>query len=94
MGWKYVMLEGQLGDLKILFPIIFPDKLVHSDVVRRLRVVTPGWRSNGVAVVSAGKIEHVAVDGLGGGSETLSLQSKLHDAEVIENYSYLHGIVE
>ncbi len=100
MGWKYVMLESQIsGDTRVLFPVIFPDKLVHSQVVRRLRTIVPGYKSNilnfdGVSVISAGTIEHLTIHGLGGGSETLKLSSRpADDVSVIENYSYLHGLV-
>jgi hypothetical protein len=95
MGWKYVMLESRIGwDTKVLYPVIFPDKLVHSQVAMQLRKIIPGWRRTyGVQVVSAGKIEHLEVEGLGGESETLGLKSELTDTGVIENYSYLHGIL-
>jgi hypothetical protein len=99
MAWKYVMLESQVGDLKVLFPIIFPDKLVHDRVVQQLRTIVPGYKVglaqfDGVRVVSAGSIEYLDVHGLGGKSETLDLVSRPdEDTNVIENYSYLHGLV-
>jgi hypothetical protein len=98
MGWKYVMLESRVGDMKILFPVIFPDKLVHSQVVQQLRKIVPGYKAtvhqfDGVRVVSAGKIEHLTTTDLGGESETLQLKSRPGDTSVIEDYSYSHGIV-
>lgn len=94
MGWKYVMLESQIGDLKVLFPIIFPDKLVHSQVVQQLRKIVPGYKDGGVKAVSAGSIEYIDTHGLGGESKTLDLKSRPNeDVSVIENYSYLHGLV-
>jgi hypothetical protein len=42
--------------------------------------------------VSAGKIEHVSVEGLGGNSETLALAAAPGDDKIIENYSYGHGL--
>jgi hypothetical protein len=93
MGWKYIMFENKIGDLTILFPVIFPDKMVHSDVAAVLRHCQPGWHSKGVKAVSAGKIEHVEVTGLGGDSETLNLEANPADQHTIENYSYMHGII-
>lgn len=42
MGWKYIMFENTMGDSKILFPVIFPDKMVHSEVAAVLRHCQPG----------------------------------------------------
>jgi hypothetical protein len=93
MGWKYVMFKNKIGDLEVLFPVIFPDKMVHSDVMVGLRAFMPGWQSGGITAVSAGKIEHLEVAGLGGDSETLKLKSRPDDKDVIENYAYVHGIL-
>lgn len=92
MAWKYIMCENKIGDSKILFPIIFPDKMVHSQVFTHLRPLMPGWHHKGVVPVSAGKIEHVGVRGLGGESETLGLQANPADVNTILTYSYLHGL--
>lgn len=93
MAWKYIMIESVMPNgLIVKFPVIFPDKLVHSEVFGVLRVVVPGKH---VGASSAGKIEHVDVVGLGGDSETLGLRSnREEDTVTIERYSYLHGIVE
>ncbi len=93
MSWKYVMFENQIGDTKILFPVIFPDKMVHDDVAKALCSVMPGWKFGNVRPVTAGTIEHLEVDGLGGESTTLGLKSKKEDTHIIENYSYLHGML-
>lgn len=94
MGWKYVMVLNKIGDTKFLLPIIFPDKLVHSQVYAQTRIIMPGWHHAGVKAVCAGTIEHLQVDGLGGSSETLNLTSRPEeDRKVIEHYSYLHGIL-
>jgi hypothetical protein len=93
MGWKYVMIETTFkGGMKILFPVIFPDKMIHSEVAAVAKIVAP-MGGNTSRVVSAGKIEHIEVHGLGGDSETLKLSSKEEDATVIERYSYFHGVV-
>jgi hypothetical protein len=93
MGWKYVMVLNKIGDTRFLIPVIFPDKLVHSEVYGATRLIMPGWRHAGVKAISAGSIEHLEIDGLGGRSETLSINSRPEDRGVIENYSYEHGIL-
>jgi len=87
------MFENTIYDTKILFPVIFPDKMVHKEVALMLRYCQPGWHKGGVKAVSAGMIEHVIVEGLHGSSETLNLESKESDASVIDAYSYTHGIL-
>lgn len=88
MGWKYIMFERKIGDTTTLFPVIFPDKLVHEDVATGLRATAavPG------KPVSAGTIDHVEVHNLGGQSETLGLASNPTDARIIQNYAYCHGL--
>jgi hypothetical protein len=93
MAWKYIMFENRIGEIKMLFPVIFPDKMVHKDVAAVLRHLQPGWDKGGVVAVSAGMIEHITVDGLHGYSETLGLESNPDDASTIDVYSYAHGIV-
>lgn len=94
MGWKYVMVENKIGDTKFLFPVIFPDKLVHLQVANAVHRIMPGYHSNGCRVVSAGKIEHIEVLGLGGASETLGIGSKpREDTATIESCSYTHGVI-
>lgn len=94
MGWKYVTVYNKIGDTGVLLPVIFPDKLVHSQVYSRIRTVMPGWLGNGgVKPFSAGTIEHIQVVGLGGNSETLSIGSRPDDKETIEQFSYFHGII-
>ena len=93
MAWKYIMFENKIGETSVMFPVIFPDKMVHSQVAMALRPFMPGWGNGGVVPVSAGKIEHLSVEGLGGDSETLGLASNKEDTKTIENYTYLHGIV-
>lgn len=94
MGWKYVMVENLVtkDGVRFLVPVIFPDKLIHADVYASLRPVMPGWHGQGVKAFSAGKIEHVNVEGLGGESETLGIKSNPEDTRVIRIYSYMHGI--
>ncbi len=94
MGWKYIMFENKVGDTTIMFPVIFPDKMVHKEVATVLRHCQPGWHHGGVAAVSAGVISKLEVKGVGGESETLNLESfGQEDEDIINNYNYAHGIV-
>lgn len=95
MGWKYIMFENTIGDLKLLFPVIFPDKMVHSEVAAVLRHCQPGWHKGGVIPVSAGSIGILEVENsCYGESETLKLKSLgKKDADIINNFNYCHGIV-
>lgn len=93
MAWKYVMFENHIGSTVILLPVIFPDKLVHSDVYSKLKSGMPGWHAQGVRCISAGTIEHVRTIGVGGGSETLGKVSRgVQDHRIISALSYMHGI--
>ena len=80
------------------FPIIFPDKLVHADVWAGLQPFIPKSKSgiaiNNAVVVSAGTIEGLEVDGVGGSSETLQKESlNEEDERLINFYNYGHGII-
>jgi hypothetical protein len=95
MAWKYVMMDVRFPKtgLHVLFPVIFPDKLVHSYVASAMSTVLAAHGMPSVSVASAGKIEEVTVDGLGGGSETLAKVAMDVDTDVINNYEYKHGIL-
>lgn len=87
MGWKYIMLESGM----FRYPIIFPDKLVHDEVVKQIIPLIPGKE---VKIISAGSIEGVEVDGVGGRSTTLNIDSLgEEDERLINVYNYGHGIV-
>lgn len=99
MGWKYIMMEVTLGErmnkadeLKILMPVIFPDKMVHSIMAEAMRTVLATHGMARCEPVSAGSIEHIKAIDLDGESETLGIASKPGDTEAINMYSYLHGI--
>lgn len=93
MGWKYIMIRSRSKTGIVTdWPVIFPDKMVHAEVAGCARMMVP-VKGTVLGVVSAGKIEHLVVEGLGGDSETLSLKSRPdEDTKIIEMYSYLHGI--
>lgn len=99
MGWKYVMIEVTLGEhlnpadgTKMLFPVIFPDKLTHDMMVGGMMAVLSAHGLKHATAVSAGSIEHIAVDGLGGNSVTLDISSNPEDIRTIQQYSYRHGV--
>lgn len=93
MGWKYVMFETKIAGCSAMVPVVFPDKLVHKDVVEHMRhLLGRTFKGASCRPVSAGKIEHVIVDGLGGDSETLGLKAHEDDSKIIEAYSYFHGL--
>jgi hypothetical protein len=74
---KYVMLETHEGEK---LPILFPDSLVHADVVAVMTVVLQQRRKTGVEAVSAG---FVSIDGdvqVHGESESTGLKSNATDA--------------
>jgi hypothetical protein len=99
MAWKYVMLRWKLsGSTAVDLPIIFPDKLVHADVaaaIMAMMEVNGYMKSDAtIAPISAGMIEIILPEGLGGKSETLGLESVSQDATLIRNYAYNHGIAD
>lgn len=96
MGWKYVMFELAMNSrddsVKFKFPVIFPDKMVHRQVAECLMPLMRMHGQGGARVVSAGSIEHLEADGLGGESETLGIESDPDDEATINGYSYFHGV--
>lgn len=95
MAWKYIMVKNVMhGGTAVLFPLIFPDKLVHREVYDCTKIIMPAWRGGqGIKAVSAGMIDRIAVAGIGGESETLGVRYKEGDGEVIRMYQYQHGIL-
>lgn len=92
MAWKYIMIEATFGSTRIQFPIIFPDKLVHSDVYEAIKNLEP-LKSINPSVVSAGSIDQIMTTGVGGESTTLGIKSNMDDEDTIDAYSYVHGII-
>jgi hypothetical protein len=88
MGWKYVMIENKLA----AYPIIFPDKLVHLEIATVCRLIVPEVDRWAPRPVSAGMIESLYVEGVGGESETLRMTSRHDDETIINRYKYFHGI--
>jgi hypothetical protein len=85
---KYIMYEQDLGDIKRKVPIIFPDSFVHRDINQMIKA-HPNYRD--LKPVSAGQCV-IDCSGTFGDSETMNLESKKDDKEVIMAYDYLHGL--
>lgn len=93
-GFKYVQFLVELGQTKFLVPVIFPDKLVHSEVAAAmLKCLSRHFREAVIRTVSAGNINDLDVESVSGKSDTLGLKSDPNDAKVINGYLYTHGIV-
>jgi hypothetical protein len=92
MGWKYVMIEATFGTTKRLFPIIFPDSLVHLEVATVMKLCGP-LDGHEPRVVSAGNVDMLDLSNCSGKSTTLGLSSRSIDAHIIVNYDYEHGII-
>lgn len=91
MGWKYVMLKVNSPDgMEYAFPVIFPDKLAHSDVFRALRRHCPG---NDLAGIKSAGFVALNVASAFGHSESLKVDSQAEDKDIINNYDYQHGIL-
>ena len=73
-------------------PVIFPDALVHDIVAKAFigALRKHGW--TGCKVESAGEIDMAAIQTFGS-SETLGVEAREEDAEIITTYDYTHGVV-
>jgi hypothetical protein len=105
MPWKYVIVR--LGNDREL-PVIFPESMVHSEMANALKAYYGNeaqFLANGqltddavrvihdsVVPVAAGHCE-VRVLGAQGRSETLQLDSRPEDTDLINGHPYTHGIL-
>lgn len=93
---KYVMLEVALGNNgrdKQRIPIIFPDFMIHKEVVKHMSVMLRRVHNLDATIHSAGSIQ-LSATSCHGDSETLAVQADLQsDREVIDTYDYFHGLV-
>jgi hypothetical protein len=87
---KYVMFRAKIGAVHRLVPVIFPEFMVHKDVAHHM-LRNIDLRRGGAEVVSAGKIELNGVTCYDR-SETLGVESRPRDGQVIEMYGVLFGI--
>lgn len=90
---KYVMMQGRLGTMKKLIPIIFPEFMVHKTVADHAKfMLMKDHKMLDVAPVSAGNY-NITSGKCYGESETLGLKAAKRDEEIILSYDYTHGIV-
>lgn len=87
------MMKTSHNGTDYLWPVIFPDKMVHKDVFLALQMGTMIIGDGLPSIASAGTIATLDVVGVGGASETLRCQSAgAKDQFIINNYNYSHGI--
>lgn len=80
---KYVMMERDIGDGVIqLIPVLFPKDLIHEDMAKAITKMLPKAKA-----VAAGEC-HVRVISTHGRSETLQLDARVGDADVINVIDY------
>jgi len=89
---KYIMLKTDEETPRAV-PIIFPDFMVHSTVSKFMQLYFLRIHEIQVTPVSAGQL-NLDVENTYGHSETLKLKSDPKDAEIINTYPYVHGVLE
>lgn len=90
---KYIMFLAKIGKVEQKIPFIFPDIIVHAEVVKYMKyVIKCSCGFEDVEPISAGNFDVVA-GVCSGVSESLKLESDVEDASVILAYDYYHGIV-
>jgi hypothetical protein len=90
---KYVMFRVDYPIVQRRIPVIFPSLLVHKIVAKRVDVaLREHFRDAVVWAESAGEIGALLVDGVGGRSSTMNLESRDRDKGIINGFPYLHGI--
>ena len=91
---KYVVLTVNLADTKKAVPIIFPDFMVHDDLVKSVTTLLEEVHKLKVTgILSAGEIDMDQVF-CSGYSSTLKVYSRdEEDDNLIESYDYMHGML-
>lgn len=93
MAFKYIMFDVTISTTTWKMPIIFPDKLIHSDMAECATIaIHLAIPKAIVKAVNAGTLNQLKVVSTDGDSETLNLKYNEDDATVINAYEYLHGI--
>lgn len=92
MGFKYIMLEVEMGEhTSKMIPIIFPDFMIHQDLVKSVQKILKQTHKMESKVFSAGDIQFEDPICEGGG-KTLKIDSDDDDEKIINTYDYLHGM--
>jgi hypothetical protein len=74
-------------------PVLFPSLLVHIEVARAMKpCMHRHFENTDISVVSAGDFNAIDCE-CSGGSETLRVNSRPQDGNIILSHDYLHGIV-
>lgn len=89
---KYIMFEIE-APVKRLVPIIFPDFMVHADIATVIRVVLEDEHKMKVKGVKSAGTYSVLNYETSGHSDSLGIDSKKNDCDVIRMYDYFHGIL-
>ncbi|WP_260524279.1 hypothetical protein [Serratia sp. PL7] len=90
---KYIMLRVNKPMAREI-PIIFPDNLVHADVVNAMRMLVAYPGIEDATVVSAGYCNLNLSAECYGKSETLGISSRESDDSIVINtYDYTHGLL-
>jgi hypothetical protein len=93
-AWKYIVLEVKSDQMAIEVPLIFPSILTHSLVAEAVKCnCFPRGARGGVVVASAGMIGSVLVSRLDGRSESLDIESRAIDAQLINSYHMTRGLM-
>lgn len=100
MSWKYLILRVKKpsknstseDSLQIDLPMIFPELLVHSDVLAMTYELTKMMKLEVVGVRSGGSLDFENVV-CSGKSKTMEVSSLEGDSSLIELYNYSKGIV-
>lgn len=91
---KYIVFRISQNGFERDVPIIFPNQLVHAIVaVSMMDCLKQHFEKFVIRPVSAGTV-NVPIAECSGESETLNLNSRHNDDNLIAMYDYFHGIVE
>lgn len=90
---KYIMLKSKFAGVDKLIPIIFPDFMCHIDIDKVIKDLLLTVHKQESETFSAGDINLIDVS-CSGESSTLRVRSNEIDSEVINTYSYLHGLID
>lgn len=93
---KYVMMAFTFREIQHLYPVIFPDDLIHLGMAECARHYKHGTESYWVRAkpVSAGDIYYNTAEGwvCTGFSDSLKMKAHPEDSRVINTFNYLHGL--
>lgn len=94
---KYVMFAYTTGEVQRLYPVIFPEQMVHALIAEAQRAYRHGSKTNWVRAtpVSAGFVTQEIGSSKWacyGESESLKMKAHPEDAHIMNSFSYLFGV--